>query len=80
MKTPHGCGAFGTTTADTAIVPNLPDTRHAVRTAWNYTLKDDLRKFVIFCPGKCTYDEALRSIQFRFGENVASVTGGDSNA
>ena len=80
MKTPHGGGAFGTTKVDTAIVPNPLDTRHAVRTAWNYTLKDDPREFVIFCPVAATYQEALLSIQFRFGENVVSVYGGDSDA
>ncbi len=78
MKTPHGCGEFGTTKVDPAIVPNPPDTRHVSRTAWNYTLKDDPRKFVIFCPVPCTHDEALRSIKFRFGENVLSVYGGET--
>lgn len=57
----------------------LPAPRKIIkRTAWNYTLKDDPRRFVIFCPVACSYQEALRSIKFRFSKNVASVDGGDS--
>ena len=76
-KAPHGGRAFGTTKVRTGIVPTPPDEHHVV---CRYLLKNEPGELVMLCPVPRTYDEALRSIKFRFGENVLSVYGGAPDA
>ena len=80
MQTPAQDGAaFGSTKVCNRVVPNFPETRH-VRNFWHYRLKHVPGKLVTFSPIPRSYDEALRSIEFRFGVNVLFVEGGESDA